>query len=209
MLNLSDRYGIQLHAQHSLQSEDILRICSLASIEESTEKTFEKVSTLNFEQFFGFTFHLFITTESLAVREELSRILPRFGSLSVLSLLKAIHHFNSHPEADNHIVQLATRSLEAMELPPLVVGLANTITAHENDEMLGTLVPILIQLTYRHGGNLFSLIEQQTVAERWNILRIELIRTLAEKRYQERFIDNVQPIKVRVKKEEEQVSEVA
>jgi len=222
MLNLQNHYGIQLHAQHSLQSEDILKVCSLAQIGENTQETFEKISTLNFEQFFGFTCHLFVTAESQTVRETLANILPKFGSLAVLSLLKISHHFQARlqtnsdsNDADRNVVELANYSLETMELQPLAIGIANAITASESDEIMTTLVPTLIKLTYHHGAALFSLIEQQTVESRWNVVKIELIRTLAELRYQERFTDNAQPnqphpVKVRVKKETvQQTSEVA
>lgn len=199
----------QLHTQHSIQGEDLLKICSLASFGEGAEEIFEKVSALKFEQFFGFACHLFVTTDSLAVREELANILPKFGSIAVLSLLKITHHFQHHPQ-NRSVAHLATHSLTKMALQPLAMGLADTISSAESDEILSTLVSTLIQLTYHHEEALFTLIEQQTPAARWNIVKTELLRVLAEKRYQERFIEQPQPVKVRMKTPAEyHMSEVA
>ncbi|MGC1219438.1 MAG: hypothetical protein WA883_18340 [Phormidesmis sp.] len=199
----------ELNAQHTIQSEDLLAICAIASRETSIDNIFEQISTWRFEQFFGLACHLFITTKSQQSRIQLSNLLPKFGSIAVVSLIKIAHHFSASTFARNEVGQLAVDSLKEMPLQTLVIGLAPVIKDKGSYELMPTLVPVLIVLAAHHQAPLFSDLAQQLPAGVWNTLQAKLLRELSALRRKERFNNRERHTRVRIENEAAQLVEVA
>ncbi len=109
----------ELQSQHSLQGEDWLSICILSEV----EGIFESAQSWSFEEFLGFTLHLFITTDAPHIRAQVAQKLPKFGNRVVLPLFKILHHFQAiaDSQADaqtsalaSDVSALATQSLSQM-----------------------------------------------------------------------------------------------
>jgi len=187
-----DIYANELQAQHTIQSDDLLKICHLAKI----ENVFEKIESFSFEQFFGFTCHLFITTDSQQVREQLAAILPKFGSVAVFSLLKISHHFSTVESStgqeylgqEQQLAELSMRCLTSMSVPALIVGLVQAIEAEENNnshhDIANMVAPALITLTAHHGENILSMLSNKLSSATWNRLQQQLLQTLSVLRAQ-------------------------
>lgn len=233
----TDVYTNELQAQHTLQSDDILKICHLANI----ENIFDQIESFSFEQFFGFACHLFITTESQQARKELASILPKFGSISVFSLLKISHHLStpkSSLEREQQLGELAMNSLKAMPVPTLVIGLAEIIETEANsdlylsgentarikglssaktlhpkhrsdDSLIDMIVPALITLTAHQGENIISLLSHHLSSATWNNLQQQLLQELSTLKSQASLQNNAHRIKIKVKKPGLQLVEVA
>ena len=202
--------NIELNLQHTLESKDLIAICSLAHMSDgagqSADYFLEHISTLGFEQFFGFTCHLFITTDLPQARQQLAQYLPKFGSIAVLSLLKIIHHFPF--QTDIH--QLALQTLESMTLEPLSAGLADTIEEYvESDLMDEVVIPNLIKLIYHHEDALLSMLSQQLSAQHWTATETKLLQALSSTESTERPSANTHRIRIRVKSRPSQSSPVA
>jgi len=88
MTTLSKVQLAELHAQHTLQADDWMLICKLANV----EGFFEQAASWRFDQFFGFTVYLFVTTESASDRQQLAHLISKCGSKAVLSLVRILHH---------------------------------------------------------------------------------------------------------------------
>lgn len=180
-------YANELQAQHTIQSNDLLKICHLAKV----ENTFEKVESFSFEQFFGFACHLFITTESQSCREQLAVILPKFGSIAVFSLLKISHHLsdsNSTLQREQQIAKLAAQALQAMPVDTLTIGLAQALedneSSHSHHNIFSIVAPALITLTAHHGENILARLSQKLSPRTWNTLQQNLLQTLSGLRAQ-------------------------
>ncbi len=200
----------ELNPQHTIQSEDLLEICAIASRETSIDNIFEQIETWNFEQFFGLACHLFITTTSQRSRVQLANLLPKFGSIAVISLVKISHHFSASIPAQRKVRQLAIHSLKEMSLQPLVIGLA-PIVQDKNDsrELASTLIPLLITLAAHHPESLLSEIAKRLSTEAWNRLQTQLLRELSDLRREQRFNGTERHVKVRMKNEALHLVEVA
>ena len=115
----------ELQAQPSLQSEDWLSICTLSEV----EGIFESAQSWSFEEFLGFTLHLFITTDSPHVRAQVAQKLPKFGSRIVLPLIKISHHFQAIADAQTDARTSALASdvatLAAQSLSQIAPSFAN------------------------------------------------------------------------------------
>ncbi|MGD1867064.1 MAG: hypothetical protein ACFB0D_21125 [Phormidesmis sp.] len=208
-------YASELQAQHTIESDDLLKICRLAKV----ENVFDKIESFSFEQFFGFACHLFITTESRSSREQLAHLLPKFGSIAVFSLLKISHHLStadSALEREQQLAMLSMQSLKTMSVPTLVIGLAQIIETEIGAEQrnyqdtMDMVVPALITLTAYHGENILSVLSDKLSAAAWNDLQQQLLQALSTLRVQSPLRNSsTHPIKVKVKNSELQLAEVA
>ncbi|NJM96128.1 MAG: hypothetical protein HC800_01945 [Phormidesmis sp. RL_2_1] len=143
MTTLSSDYLRMIQSQHSLQGADLALICHLAQVEGTpVENLLEKVQSWRFEQFLGFTLHLFITTESPRVRVQLAKLLPKFGSSVVRSLVKIVYHF----KPTSAVGKLAQKSLHHMPLKSLMIGL---IPVFELDNVDAFMPIVRQELTQR------------------------------------------------------------
>ncbi|MEL6468554.1 MAG: hypothetical protein AAFQ74_02405 [Cyanobacteria bacterium J06623_4] len=207
MLTLSDSYGLELHAQHSLRSADYLQIAQLASHEapqsNNSQTIFEQLSTFTFEQFFGFTCHLFITTNSSETREQLSHILPKFGSIAVLSLLKIANHFYPCEE----VKALALRSLQCMTDSPLAIGISHMLEGASAEEMRPAIAHRLVQMPAQRQEQILRLLAEQLSLNAWEKLEADL--NLSNESDVVTFDPQNRRIKVRIKNHEEQPAEIA
>lgn len=202
MLNSSDFCANSLQDQHTLQGQDLLDICAIASQETYLDNIYEKIETWSFEQFFGLTCHLFITTESNQSREQLSHILPKFGSVAVCSLLKIISKFNTPIPPQPEVKQLALSSLKRMDSQPLISGLSKAIeNSFTDNDSLESIAPTLIELASHHKASLFSELAKRLSTNSWNSLQTTLLSTLADLRRESRFEDRDRHIKIRIKRE--------
>ncbi len=115
----------ELQAQHSLQGEDWLSICTLSGVEGIVENA----QDWSFEEFLGFTLHLFITTDSAHVRAQVARKLPKFGSRIVPPLIRILHHFqaiaNTQTDAKTSALACDVSTLAAQILSQLAPGFSN------------------------------------------------------------------------------------
>ncbi|MEL6604788.1 MAG: hypothetical protein AAFP20_16375 [Cyanobacteria bacterium J06614_10] len=209
MLTLSDNYGLELHAQHSLRSADYLQIAQLASHEapqsNNSQTIFEQLSTFTFEQFFGFTCHLFITTDSSETREQLSLILPSFGSIAVLSLLKIANHFYPCEE----VKALALKSLQHMPNQPLAVGIGRILEGEIAEEMRSAIAHRLVQMPVQRQEQILRLLAEQLSLTTWEKLEAELSQGQSNGSDVVTFDPHNRRIKIRIKNNEEQPAEIA
>ncbi|PZO46720.1 MAG: hypothetical protein DCF15_19965 [Phormidesmis priestleyi] len=124
-MSLSAGQLSNLQAQHSLQGEDWLSICTLSEV----EGIFESAQSWNFEEFLGFTLHLFITTDSPHVRAQVAQKLPKFGSRIVLPLVNILHHFqaiaDTQTDARNSALASDVAVLAAQSLSQIAPGFSN------------------------------------------------------------------------------------
>ncbi len=200
----------ELNAQHTIQGEDLLAICAIASRETSIDKTFDQINNWRFEQFFGLACHLFITTKSQQSRVQLANLLSKFGSTAVVSLVKIAHHFDTSILAQNEVSQLAIDALKEMPLQTLVIGLAPVIKDRvDSHELMPTIVPLLITLAAHHQTSLFAALSQRLPGEVWNSLQTQLLSELSNLRREQRFNSRESRIKVRIKSEATRPVEVA
>ena len=128
-----------LHGQHSLQSDDFLTICNLAK----AEGRIETVESYSFNEFLGLTVHLFVSTQSRHTCEQVSQILPKFGSAVVLPLLK-VTCYDCADDIQN-LPALAQQSLERMGLYPLLIGLNQVLDAEEDKPLRTVALELLLK----------------------------------------------------------------
>lgn len=138
-----------LHSQHTLASADLLKICQLAQVEGLAES----LESWSFEQFFGFSLHLFITTESAATRAAVAQLLPKFGSGIVLPLVKISHHF----QAKGEISRLAQQSLGAIAPRTLLLGIKEVLETPNADSLKPILVKVLANLSNQSAATVLIL----------------------------------------------------
>ncbi len=140
----------KLEAQHGLQGEDWLSICTLSEV----KGIFESAQSWSFEEFLGFTLHLFITTDSPHVRAQVAQKLPKFGSRIVLPLIKISHHFQAIADAQTDAQTSALASdvtaLAAQSLSQIAPGFLNAkrvpiaIDAKPQKQESPTVLPLIL-----------------------------------------------------------------
>ncbi|MEM9808341.1 MAG: hypothetical protein AAF959_24015 [Cyanobacteria bacterium P01_D01_bin.56] len=140
MVNMMDPGFVALHSQHSLQHADWMKIADLAKA-ENVGKCFD---SWNFEEFLGLTVYLFVTTQSQHTREQLSQILPKFGSTAVLPLLKIL--LKKEVFAEKAIPTLAQQSLNNMTAYALVIGANQVLDLKFQDDLKAIALEVLQQL---------------------------------------------------------------
>lgn len=189
-----------LQAQHSLQSNDLIRICHLAKV----EGIFKSIESWNFEQFFGFTLHLFITTESPHTRQQLSQLLPKFGSRVVLPLIKIAHHFPAGTHEPIHDVRtdvrtLALQSLSHMAPPSFIIGLREVLELECVDELMPILLAALVKLTHQQNDEtILLLLAQLLPKESWKLVEGPFRQKLSQQSFNVRLDDEESPLKIKV-----------
>ena len=120
---------VALHRQHTLQHADWLAVYALAK----DEGVGERLDSYDFEDFLGLSVYLFITTQSQQTREQLSQVLPKFGSAIVLPLLKILCRKEIFVE--QRIPIMAQQSLNAMAPYPLMIGLNQVLDLNAQDAL--------------------------------------------------------------------------
>lgn len=165
-----------LHAQHTIDSGDLLVICSLANV----DNIFERVESWSFEQFFGFATYLFITTESAETRQQLAQIMPKFGSRAVLSLVKILHHAQlSNDDKSLSLKGLATQSLGAINPHTLAIGLAEVFAQANATELVAVVAKVLVKISYESNDSILSLLPTLLPAKSWQVLRSNLVNEIS------------------------------
>ena len=187
MTTLSSATRDTFHTQHTLQSQDILLICQLADAESNVEDTLEQIQSWSFEQFFGFTCHLFITTESSKLRNQLATLFPKFGNIAILSLIKIVYYFDlrernqpsSDPYFSTEVQALARKVLEDMPTPTLAIGLAQIIEADTHSALSQTIAAFLAKVFYKKEEDILSLLSRHLSKDSWHAIEASLIRELS------------------------------
>ncbi len=228
MTALSTANSNALHAQHSLQSQDLLLICQLSDVENAVEET----QSFTFKQFFGFACHLFITTDSSDVRKQLSDLFPKFGQIAVLSLVKIAHYFDScdgkvapaesriqarlkrhsKPRFQTEVQQLALQALENMPTQTLAVGLAQVIEEDTQGILRQTVVSLLARTFYINEEDILSLLSQHLSEDSWNAIETDLIQALSSPQPQRTVsgkLNNLHTLPTRPPVTEPRLTEVA
>ena len=177
MTTLSKVQMIELHAQHTLQADDWMLICKLANV----EGFFEQAASWRFEQFFGFTVYLFVTTESASDRQQLAHLISKCGSQAVLSLVRILHH--AHYSNDlpagfkgSDLAPLALKSLEEMKPYTLVLGLIEVLEHADAAELMPTIVKALVKVIHEDSGAVLSLLPQLVPADIWQTLKAKMLQ---------------------------------
>ncbi|MBE9063869.1 hypothetical protein [cf. Phormidesmis sp. LEGE 11477] len=226
MTALSTAPGNTLHTQHTLQTQDILLICQLAST--NPENTLEQIQSWSFEQFFGFVCHLFVTTESADIRQQLADLFPKFGSIAILSLVKIAHYFDlqarnqsrNQSHLDRHfpleVQTLALQALGNMPVETLAIGLAQAIEADTDGDLQRTIAAFLAKAFYRNEKDILSLLSQYLSKKSWCAIENSLIQALSSPQNEETVPgrhNNIHPLPTRASLTEKlaakQLTEVA
>ncbi len=170
-------------------------ICQLSD----AENAIEKMHSLTFEQFFGFTCHLFVTTDSSNVRRQIADLFPKFGRIAILSLVKIAYHFASHdgrampaecrtrtqskahpkPRFQTEVQQLALQALENMPAQTLAVGLAQVIEEDTQGILRQTVVSLLARTFYTNEEDILSLLSPHLSKDSWNAIEADLVQALS------------------------------
>lgn len=182
-----------LHTQHTLQSRDIFLICQLASTSAGAENTLEEIQSWSFEQFFGFACHLFITTESSNIRKQLAGLLPKFGAIATLSLVKIVHYFDlqdrnqsgSNPHFPTEVKELALQALENMPVQTLASGLAQMIEEDTHSILRPTVAAFLARVFYKKEEDILSLLSQYLSKDSWYAIEASLVQELSSPQHEQ------------------------
>lgn len=167
MPTLFDAHLVALYSQHSIQSQDLLKICDLAK----TEDMIANLETYSFDNFLGLTIHLFVTTQSQHTREQLALQLPKFGSAVVSPLIKILCRLQMQKD----VYALTQKSLNNIELYPLIIGLSQLLD-HEVDNTLRAIaVQQLMQLIEASNQSVLSVLPRLVSQRTWRILKLQLL----------------------------------
>ena len=157
-----------IDAQHSLQSEDMAFICHAAEVANMADE----VLSWTFEEFFGFSFYLFITTDSPYIRKQLGHRLHKFGSRAVLSLIKIA----SQAQLSCELRAIAAENLQQMPAAVFSIGLINTF----QDPKASQLMPVILEaITCRISAgdrDILSQLSQHLPKEIWLFLERRLTK---------------------------------
>ncbi|MEL6230226.1 MAG: hypothetical protein AAFR24_09975 [Cyanobacteria bacterium J06627_3] len=167
MSTLFDTHLVALHSQHSIQSHDLLMIFDLAEAEGMVEN----IDSYSFDDLLGLTVHLFVTTQSPSIREQLALQLSKFGSAAVLPLIKILCRVQS---IDN-IQLLVQKSLETLAIYPLIIGLGQVLD-HEVDISLRTVaMQLLIQLIQENDQSVLLILPKLVSKRTWQLIKLQLL----------------------------------
>lgn len=180
MTTLSNAQKIALYTQHSLDSTDWQRICQLANVENGSKQQVQKLESLSFEQFFGLAVHTFISTESTATRQQLSELLPKFGSRAVLSLFKILFHCKSEFASFNivnaHELNALTRaSLKRIEPVAFVMGLDSALADKAAKALMPLIIEELVSAIREDDGTILTLLPRLLSVDSWNQIKTNLL----------------------------------
>ena len=164
-MTTSDTYLIDLLSQHSLQSDDLQLICELAAVKDLVSQA----ENWSFEQFFGLTVYMFVTTESSQVRHQLADVIPTFGSRAVLSLIKIVHQ----PTLPAELQILARQCLDQIAPYGLAYGLNQVLAAGSEYETF--VLKTLAELAHKSDESIMLLLSQLVTPARWRTLERQLL----------------------------------
>ncbi|MGB7088335.1 MAG: hypothetical protein WBD47_22460 [Phormidesmis sp.] len=188
MSPLSTAQLTALHDQHSIQGDDLALICHLANV----EGIFEGIESWSFEQFLGFTLHVFITTDSQYVREQIALKLPKFGSVVVRSLIKIAHHAQS----SSNVKALALQSLDSMAPYSVVIGLARML----EDESASDLSPIVIRSlatrVRKSDKKILRLLPQLLSQQNWQLVKAHIFPKISYSGLRARVTNGGEPLRI-------------
>lgn len=131
---------VALHSQHTLQHADWLAVFAIAK----NEGVGEHLDSYDFEDFLGLAVYLLVTTQSQYNREQLSQLLPKFGSAVVLPLLKIL--YKQDVFAEQAIPILAQQSLDTMAPYSLIVGIDQVLGMNIQDDLAVVALRVAKQL---------------------------------------------------------------
>lgn len=170
MPTLLDTQLSALYSQHSLQNQDLLTIVTLAKAEDVVDN----IETYGFDDFLGLTIHLFVTTQSQQVREQLALKLPKFGSAVVLPLVKILCRMQTRDQ----VQLLAQQSLDKMVVYPLIIGLGQVLDRETDETLRTTAVHLLTKLVQENDQSFLLVIPKLVSSKTWHLLKLQLLETL-------------------------------
>ena len=144
----------ELHSQHSLQRVDLLTIYHLAALEEMDDS----IDSFSFEELLGLTVYSFVITQSQDSREQLSGLLPKFGSAVVLPLLRVLSRKDA--VVSESLPVLAQKSLNEMGCYPLIIGLDQVLNHSMENDLKTVALEVLRQRLQLLEQNELSLLPQ-------------------------------------------------
>ncbi|MEO0755871.1 MAG: hypothetical protein AAFY78_03225 [Cyanobacteria bacterium J06648_16] len=165
---MPDTHLTALLSQHTLQSDDLLLICELANVDGIENQ----IDSWSFEQFFGLAVYLFVTTESSHTRRQLAQVLPKFGSRTVLSLVKILHQHQLPTE----LRLLALQSIEKIPPYALTYGLTQVLETDNTFEPF--VLRTLASLIHERDESILLLLSQLLTQEHWHALEPRLLERL-------------------------------
>jgi len=167
-MTMPDTHLTALLSQHTLQSDDLLLICELANVDGIENQ----IDSWSFEQFFGLAVYLFVTTESSHTRRQLAQVLPKFGSRTVLSLVKILHQHQLPTE----LRLLALQSIEKIPPYALTYGLTQVLETDNTFEPF--VLRTLASLIHERDESILLLLSQLLTQEHWHALEPRLLERL-------------------------------
>ena len=167
MPDLRETHSTELNRQHSLQSQDFLKILTLANAEGLDDG----IDTYSFEEFLGLTIHLLVTTQSQYTREQLALQLPKFGSAVVLPLIKILCRMSSRHD----LQRLAQQSLDRMGLYALILGLNQMLDGESDNDVRIVAIQTLIELTQVHDQSVLMALPKLVSERTWQLLKQHLL----------------------------------
>ncbi|MEM9089285.1 MAG: hypothetical protein AAGC93_11120 [Cyanobacteria bacterium P01_F01_bin.53] len=186
----TNSHRIALAEQHMLQSDDLMQICHLANVAGIVES----LESWSFEQFFGFTLHLFITTESSEIRTQVAQILPKFGSKIVLPLVKISHHFQgksrlheANTQGHYQVSMLAQQSAVKLTPEALCFGLQAVLLSQDAAMLLPVVGEILIKLPEQRHRTVLSCLNQLLPEKEYGMLEHQLVTECSRSQFQKSF----------------------
>ena len=167
MSTLFDTRLVALNSQHCLQSQDMLKICDLASAEGMAED----IENYSFDNFLGMVVHMLITTQSQHTREQLALQLPKFGSAAVSPLVKLLCRL----QTQSNIHSLAQESLNKIELYPLIIGLSQLLDDEIDNTLRSMAIQQLIRLIEERDQSVLLVLPKLVSQKTWQILKLQLL----------------------------------
>lgn len=175
MSTLFDARLVSLHSQHSIQSQDLLEICYLAK----AEGTVVNPEVYSFENFLGFTIHLFVTTRSQHIREQVTLHLPKFGSAVVSPLIKILCRL----QTQENIYVLAQKSLDNIGVYALIIGLSQLLDCETDNDLRAAAVQRFMQLIEESNQSVLSILPKLVSQKTWRILKLQLLAKMPYPRF--------------------------
>ncbi|MEO0540613.1 MAG: hypothetical protein AAFZ80_07085 [Cyanobacteria bacterium P01_A01_bin.105] len=167
-MTMSDAHLTDLLSQHTLQSDDLQLICELAAVDD----LISQIEYWSFEQFFGLTVYMFVTTESPYIRRQLAELVPKFGSRAVTSLVKILHR----QDLPTELRLLAMQALEQISPYELTYGLSQFLGTNSLYEPF--VLRTLASLVHERSESILLLLSQLMPSDRWLALEPRLLERL-------------------------------
>lgn len=171
MTHLLDARLIALHSQHSLQSQDLLKLVNLAQ----SDGMVDDIEADSFEKNLGLAVHLFVSTQRADTLEQLAVLLPKFGSEVVLPLIKIL----CRVPRQEPVSVLAQQALKSLGLYPLVIGLNLVLDREADISLRKTAINWLVGLIQENKQSILWILPRLVSLTTWQLLTLQLLETTA------------------------------